>query len=82
MPFFSFQKSMLCYFWIDKKSNLPYIGFMEGKDLDFEWLEAGDRSRVRIMYIDPYEDLPLKKIRQTLKASIIILLQKSPQRSQ
>ncbi len=81
MPFFSFQKSMLCYFWIDKRSGLPYIGFMEGKQLNFEWLEAGNRSRIRIMYIDPYEDIPLKKLKETLKASILILSEKSPQRS-
>jgi penicillin-binding protein-related factor A (putative recombinase) len=81
MPFFCYRKSMLCYFWIDKKSGLPYIGFMEGKYLDYEWLETGDRSRIKIMYIDPYEDIPLKTVKETLRASIMILAERSTQKS-
>ncbi|RYY31353.1 MAG: DUF1801 domain-containing protein [Chitinophagaceae bacterium] len=81
MPFFSYQKKMLCYFWRDKKSGLPYIGFMEGRNLRFDWLEAGDRARIRIMYIDPYEDIPVKKLKQTLSASIDLLTGRSGKNS-
>jgi uncharacterized protein DUF1801 len=70
MPFFCFNDKMLCYFWTDKKTKLPYIGFKEGTKLDFPWLDRGDRSRFSVMHIDPYEDLPLKNIRQTLNACI------------
>ena len=73
MPFFSIHKKMLCYFWKDKKNGLPYIGFKEAKSLPFPWLEIGDRSTISVMYIDPYADLPLKKLHQTLKAAIEIV---------
>ena len=73
MPFFSIHKKMLCYFWKDKKSGLPYIGFKEAKALPFPWLEIGDRSTISVMYIDPYDDLPLKKLKQTLNAAIKIV---------
>jgi hypothetical protein len=61
---------MLCYFWVDKKTKLPYIGFKGAQVLDFPWLERGDRTMFSIMRIDPYEDLPLKHIRKTVKACI------------
>ena len=70
MPSFSYKKKMLCYFWIDKKNKMPYIGFKYGVMLKFPWLETGERTRFSIMYIDPYEDIPLKKVRQTLRALI------------
>ena len=77
MPFFILNKKMLCYFWIDKKSKLPYIGFKEGKLLNLPWLELGDRSTISVMYIDPYADLPLKKLRQTLNSCIELLGKKT-----
>ena len=70
MPFFSYNKKMLCYFWVDKKNKMPYIGFKNGVSLNFSWLETGDRTRFSIMYIDPYEDIEIKKVRRTLKALI------------
>ena len=71
-PFFQYQNRPLCYFWIEKKTTLPYIGFKHGMSLDFPWLEAGDRRRFKIMRLDPYDDIPLKALRKTLRASIEI----------
>jgi uncharacterized protein DUF1801 len=70
MPCFSYQNKMLCYFWSDKKTGMPYIGFKDYKKLALPWLEADNRSAMSIMFIDPYADLPLKRIRQTLTACI------------
>jgi hypothetical protein len=75
MPFFSYNESRLCYLWIDKKTTMPYIGFVHGKKLPFKWLEAGERIRMKILHIDPYADLPVKKIREVLKMSIEIVKQ-------
>jgi hypothetical protein len=72
MPFFSFNNKMLCYFWINKKTRLPYISFKDAQQLPFPWLEHANRTRFSIMNIDPYQDLPVREINQTLKACIAL----------
>lgn len=49
-------------FWTDKKTNEPYILFVEGKYLDYPELESGDRSRMKILRINSNKDLPIKTI--------------------
>ena len=48
------------YFWKDKKTIEPYIGFADGVLLDFPELEKGDRKRIKILRIDPNEDIPIE----------------------
>lgn len=62
MPCFCYKKKMFCYLWIDKKTNEPYILFVEGKYLDHAALEVGDRSRMKILRINPNKDFPLQLI--------------------
>ncbi|HDZ14434.1 hypothetical protein LCGC14_0935140 [marine sediment metagenome] len=62
MPCFCYRKKMFCYLWKDKKTEEPYILFVEGKHLDHTELEQGKRSRMKIYRIDPYKDLPLNTI--------------------
>ncbi len=72
MPFFSYKGKMFCYLWIHKKTNLPYIGIVEGKHFDELFLIQENRSRMKIMLIDPMKDLPM--------AQITLILQKALQR--
>src|SRR5690606_25414993 len=62
MPCFCYGKKAFCYLWTDKKTREPYLLLVEGKYLDHPALEAGSRSRMKILKIDPDKDLPMKTI--------------------
>ena len=66
MPFFCYRKKMFCYCRKDKKSNEPYIGIVEGNKIDHPLLEKGNRSRMKILRINPAEDLPKALIEELL----------------
>lgn len=72
MPFFCFKGKMFCYLWIDKKTNFPYLGIVEGKRIDYPGLVQDDRSRMKIIKFDPTEDLPLAVIHDILDAAILL----------
>lgn len=72
MPCFCYQKKMFCYLWTDKKTDEPYILFVEGKYLDHPQLEAGTRTRMKILRIKPNEDLPMHTIEMLLKSALDI----------
>ncbi|WP_047246882.1 DUF1801 domain-containing protein [Maribacter thermophilus] len=62
MPCFCFKKKAFCYLWIDKKTNEPYILFVDGKHIEHTKLEAGNRSKMKIFRLDPNKDLPMKTL--------------------
>lgn len=66
MPCFCYKKKMFCYLWTDNKTNEPYILFVEGKFLNYSELEIGKRSRMKILRVNPIEDLPVNLIRSLL----------------
>lgn len=70
MPCFCYKKKMFCYLWTDKKTNEPYILFVEGKYLDHPELESGDRSRMKILKVDPNKDLPIETINLLLNDAL------------
>lgn len=70
MPCFCYKKKMFCYLWTDKLTDEPYILMVEGKHLDHPALEAGKRSRMKILRINPNKDLPRKTIQIILKKSL------------
>jgi hypothetical protein len=70
MPCFCYKKKMFCYLWTDKKTDEPYILMVEGKHLDHPQLEKGDRSRMKILRIDPDKDLPVKTIGDILQTAL------------
>ena len=70
MPCFCYKKKMFCYLWTDKKTDEPYILFVEGRHLDHPKLETGDRSRMKIFRIDPGKDLPIRTIELLLNKAL------------
>jgi hypothetical protein len=70
MPCFCFKKKMFCYLWTDKKTEEPYILMVEGKYLDHSKLEEGNRSRMKILRVDPNKDLPIKTIENILQKAL------------
>ena len=70
MPCFCYGKKMFCYLWTDKKTTDPYILFVEGKHLSHPKLEEGNRSRMKILRINPNKNLPLKTIESILQKAL------------
>ena len=70
MPCFVYKKKMFCYLWTDKKTGEPYILFVEGKYLDHPLLETGNRSRMKILRLNPNEDLHMEVINELLSQAL------------
>lgn len=70
LPFFYHQGKMLCYLWIHKKYKQPYIGFVNGNLLNDEDLLVEKRAKMKILLIDPQQDLPFEKIKSLLTTAI------------
>ncbi len=70
MPCFCYKKKMFCYLWTDSKTKEPYILFVEGKLLNHPELETGNRSRMKILRINPTEDLPVNLIESLLNEAL------------
>ena len=66
MPFFSYGKKMFCYFWFDKKTKEPYIGFAEGHQMNHPMLIAGNRTRIKIFPLSSDKDLPIADLKKVL----------------
>lgn len=70
MPCFLYQKNIFCYLWTDKKNKEPYILIAEGNYLHNPELEQGDRSRMKILRINPNTDISLPTIKSVLNDAI------------
>lgn len=70
MPCFCYGKKMLCYLWTDKKTNEPYILFVDGNKMDHPKLESGNRARMKIFRVDPNQDLEIETIHELLHSAI------------
>lgn len=70
MPCFCYKKKIFCYLWTDKKTDQPYILMVEGKHLHHSELEEGNRSRMKILRIDPNDDLDMDLILSILNQAL------------
>lgn len=70
MPFFCYKRKMFCYLWMHKKYEQPYIGIVEGKYFEQPFLIQEKRSRMKIMLINPTEDLPITTITSILQQAL------------
>ncbi|MEQ6124061.1 DUF1801 domain-containing protein [Pseudotenacibaculum sp. MALMAid0570] len=70
MPCFCYGKKMFCYLWTDKKTNEPYILFVEGKHLNHYQLESGSRKRMKIFRVNPDQDIPIDTITLLIQNAI------------
>ena len=70
MPFFCYKNKMFCYLWIDKKTQEPYIGFVEGNRINNALLEKGNRSRMKIFRVNPTKNIPIQTIKVLVKEAL------------
>jgi hypothetical protein len=67
MPFYYYKGKRFCYLWIHKKYQKPYIGIVDGKKINHPDLLLEKRTRMKILLLDPYKNIPIKKINPLLK---------------
>src|SRR5688572_26845155 len=67
MPFYCYNSKMCCYLWVHKKYAQPYLGIVEGASIKHPDLLQKKRARMKILLLDPEQDLPLQKINSILK---------------
>jgi len=72
MPCFCYKKNIFCYLWTDKKTAEPYLLMVEGKQLDFPELEKGKRSKMKILRLNPHQDLPINRINEILQKALTL----------
>ena len=70
MPFFCYKGKMFSYLWAHKITRQPYIGFVEGKRINHPDLILGERARMKVLFIEPDEDLPVDVINDLLKQAL------------
>jgi hypothetical protein len=69
MPFYYYKDKMFCYLWTHKKFKLPYIGIVEGKQIDHPDLLLEKRARMKILLLDPVH-IPIVVVDEILKSAI------------
>lgn len=72
MPCFCYKKKMFCYLWTDKKTAEPYILMVEGMLLSHPKLEAGNRARMKILSVNPNQDLDIDTINEVLQEGLTL----------
>lgn len=70
MPFYYYNGKRFCYLWTDKKRKQPYLGIVEGNRIVHPGLIAEKRSRMKILLIDPENDIPVNTISAILTTAI------------
>lgn len=66
MPCYYYNGKRICYLWTDKKTNQPYILFVDGNKIEHPDLIQGERKRMKIFYVDAVRDIDVKKIQELL----------------
>jgi hypothetical protein len=72
MPFYCYKGKRFCYLWVHKKFNQPYIGIVEGKQINHTDLIIENRARMKIFLLDPNKNIPVKKINTILKTVLAL----------
>ena len=67
MPFYCYNGKMILYLWTHKKYRQPYIGIVDGAKIDDPVLIKEKRARMKILLIDPDQDLPMEQINSILR---------------
>ncbi|MEO6150489.1 MAG: DUF1801 domain-containing protein [Mucilaginibacter sp.] len=70
MAFYYYKGKMFCYIRVDRNTNRPYIGIMEGRNIEHPLLLQEDRKRVKVLYIDAEKDIPIEDITAILAMAL------------
>ena len=70
MPMFRYKGKLFCYLWIDKKTYEPYMGIYKGIDVDHPKLILGNRNKMKVIYFNAEEDIPVKDINEIFEMAL------------
>jgi hypothetical protein len=70
MPFYCYHGKMLCYLWVHKTLNKPYLGLVDGHRINHPDLLQEKRARMKIFLIDPTKNIPIRKLNALLKLAV------------
>lgn len=62
LPCFMYENKIFCYLWVDKKTQFPYIAIGKGTKIEHPDLIQGNRTFVKLLMINPEEDIEIEKI--------------------
>jgi hypothetical protein len=69
LPFFYIKGKMRCYLWKDKKTQQPYIGSMNSKEMNHPKIDLGTIKKVMVYAIDIEKDLSKVEIEKLIQLS-------------
>lgn len=61
-----FKSKPFCYLSYSSKSNKLYVGFIKGYKMKHPSLKQEGRKQIKVLYLDPEKDLPLKQIKEII----------------
>lgn len=73
VPFYCYKGKRFCYLWVDKKRQQPYIGIVNGHQINHPNLLAENRTRMKIVLIDANKDMPIEIIKEILARAIALV---------
>lgn len=72
MPFFCYRGKMLCYAWVDRKTEQPYMGIVQGRQIEHPALLQDKRAKMKILPLDPEQELPEATVRHILGLALAL----------
>lgn len=70
MPLYCYKEKRVCYLWIDKKRDQPYILFVDGNKMDHPDLVQDERKRMKVFYVDAEKDVKVEKVTKVLELAL------------
>jgi hypothetical protein len=70
MPFYYYDRKRFCYLWVHKNFHQPYIGIVDGNKISHPDLLKENRSRMKILLVDPAKNIPVRKINALLNETL------------
>lgn len=67
--FYSYKGKMFCYMSVRKKDKQFYLGFVQGYKMKHPSLKKEGRKQIKVYYINPEVDLPIKSRLEVIKVA-------------
>lgn len=62
-----FKEKPFCYLSYSTKTNKLYVGFIKGYLMKHPKLEQEGRKQIKVIYLNPQKDLPIKALTEIVK---------------